>query len=105
MTQFKFNVGASSQSLTGNLTWNANSSLGQLGITDQLNSADTQTCNCNHDDMVPIATANCGTAASQTFSYDPFGNVNKSGSPNSFQPTYSAATNRMTSLPGSLPPP
>jgi len=104
MTQFKFNVGASSQSLTGNLTWNANSSLGQLGITDQLNSADTQTCNYNHDDMVRIATANCGTAASQTFSYDPFGNVNKSGSPNSFQPTYSAATNRMTSLPGSFTP-
>src|SRR5206468_4302287 len=103
MTQFKFNVGTGSLSLTGNLTWNPNSTLGQLAITDQFNSADTQTCNYSHDDMTRIASANCGTAASQTFSYDPFGNINKSGSPNSFQPTYSAATNQMTNIAGFTP--
>jgi RHS repeat-associated protein len=48
-------------------------------------------------------TANCGTAAAQTFSYDPFGNIDYSGSPYSFQPTYSPATNRMTSLGGYAP--
>lgn len=69
MTQFKFNVGTQSQSLTGALTWNANSTLGQLAITDQFNSADTQTCSYSHDDLIRIATANCGTAANQTFSY------------------------------------
>lgn len=44
MTQFKFNVGTQLQSLTGTLTWNANSTLSQLAITDQFNSANTQTC-------------------------------------------------------------
>jgi hypothetical protein len=44
--------------------------------------------------------ANLGdrTAAAQTFFYDPFGNLNKSASPFSFQPTYNAKTNRMTSI-------
>jgi hypothetical protein len=61
MTQFKFNVGTQSQSLTGSLTWNANSTLGQLASTDQFNSADTQTCTYSHDDLVRIASANCGS--------------------------------------------
>ena len=104
MTQFKFNVGTQSQSLTGSLTWNANSTLGQLAITDQFNSNDTQTCNYSHDDLVRIVGANCGTAAAQTFSYDPFGNISKSGSPYQFQPTYSVATNRFASLPGNFTP-
>jgi RHS repeat-associated protein len=96
MTQYQFTV--NSQSNTGALTWNANGTLGQLGITDAFNPADTQTCNYVHDDLVRIVSANCGSAAAQTFSYDPFGNLNKSGSPFSFQPTYSTSTNRMTSL-------
>jgi RHS repeat-associated protein len=104
MTQFKFNIGTSSQSLTGTLTWNANASLGQLAITDQFNSSDTQTCTYVHDDLTRIVSANCGSAASQTFSYDPFGNINKSGSPYSFQPSYSVSTNRMISLPGNFTP-
>jgi RHS repeat-associated protein len=103
MTQYKFTVGASPQSLTGSLTWNANSTLQQLAIADPFNSADAQTCNYSHDDLIRVATANCGTAAAQTFSYDPFGNIDYSGSPYSFQPTYSATTNRMTSLGGYAP--
>ena len=103
MTQFKFNVGTQSQTLTGSLTWNANSSLGQLVITDQFNSADSQTCNYAHDDLIRIASANCASAAAQTFSYDPFGNINKSGSPYSFQPTYNAATNHFVTVPAASP--
>jgi len=103
MTQFKFNVGAQPQTYIGALTWNANSTLGQLAITDPFNGADTQTCTYAHDDLTRIAGANCGAAAAQTFSYDPFGNISKSGSPYSFQPTYSPSTNRMTSLPGFTP--
>jgi RHS repeat-associated protein len=103
LTQYKFKIGAT-QSLTGNLTWNANGSLQQQTITDNFNAADTQTCNYAYDDISRLASGNCGSAASQTFSYDPFGNINKSGSPFSFQPTYSNATNRMTSLPGNFTP-
>ncbi len=47
--------------------------------------------------MAGIATDNCGSAWSQTFSYDPFGNLSKSGT-QSFQPVYyysgQAITNR-----------
>ena len=96
MTQYQFEV--NSQTNTGALTWNPNGTLGSLNITDPFNPADTQTCNYAHDDLVRIASANCGSAASQTFSYDPFGNLNKVGSPFSFQPGYSTSTNRMTSL-------
>jgi RHS repeat-associated protein len=66
-------------------------------------TADTQNCSYAYDDLTRIASANCGSAAAQTFSYDPFGNLSKSGSPFSFLPSYSASTNRMTSL-GSFTP-
>jgi RHS repeat-associated protein len=98
MTQYQFNING--QSDTGALTWNANSSLQKLVVSDAFNTADNQTCNYSHDDLSRIAQANCGTAASQTFSYDPFGNISKSGSPYSFQPTYSSGTNRFSTIPG-----
>jgi RHS repeat-associated protein len=101
MTQYKFNVNG--QSVIGNLTWNPIGTLASLAITDPFNSANTQTCNYSHDDLTRIASANCGSAANQTFSYDAFGNINKSGSPYSFQPTYNSSTNRMTSISGSTP--
>jgi RHS repeat-associated protein len=102
MNQYKYNVG--SQSVTGNLTWNANGSLATLGITDQLNAADTQTCNFSHDDLARIASvtgASC-PAWSQTFTPDPFGNITKSGTI-SFLPTYSPSTNRFLTIPGGTP--
>lgn len=67
-----------------------------------LNSADAQTCTYSHDDLTRVASANCGSAWSQTFSYDAFGNITKSGSL-SFAPTYSASTNRMTNIAGYTP--
>jgi len=101
MTQYKFNVNG--QPVVGNLTWNPVGTLASLAITDPFNSANAQTCNYSHDDLTRIASANCGSAANQTFSYDAFGNINKSGSPYSFQPTYNSSTNRMTSIGGSTP--
>src|SRR5262249_33852990 len=80
-----------------------NGALGQLALTDQFNASDTQTCNYAHDDLTRIASANCNAAANQTFSYDAFGNINKSGSPYTFQPTYSNATNRFVTIPGATP--
>ncbi len=100
-TQYKFSVGASS--VTGNLTWNPNGSLKTLGITDGLNSSDTQTCNYAYDDLLRVTGANCGTPWSQAFNPDPFGNLSKSGT-SSFSAGYLLAdgstNNRIQSLPG-----
>jgi RHS repeat-associated protein len=52
--------------------------------------------------MSRIAIANCGSPWAQTFTYDAFGNISKSGTI-SFQPTYSYLTNRMTQIGSSTP--
>jgi hypothetical protein len=108
MTQYKFNIGATPQSVVGNLAWNANGSLAQLQITDPFNSANQQTCGYSHDDLRRIASVNCGAGMwQQNFSYDAFANLTKSvpqgGTGYSFQPTYNPATNRISSLPGFTP--
>jgi RHS repeat-associated protein len=100
MTQYKFTVNG--QSLIGNLTWNANSTLQNLNITDALNSADTQSCAYLYDDLMRIQSGNCGSVWSQTFSYDAFGNISKSGT-FSFQPIYNPSTNRISSVGGFNP--
>jgi RHS repeat-associated protein len=111
MTQYQFSVGASPQTVTGNLRWNPNRTLQQLAITDQFNSANSQNCTYLYDDLKRIggnATnpgVNCGTSTwQQYFSYDAFGNITKnvpSGSTGvSFQPTYDPTTNHITALPG-----
>jgi len=100
MTQYKFTVGG--QSATSALTWNAIGTLETLAITDALYSSGSQTCSYSHDDLSRIASANCGTPWSQTFSYDAFGNITKSWTV-SLSPTYSYATNQMTQIDGSSP--
>jgi RHS repeat-associated protein len=100
MTQYAFNVNG--HSVNGTLTWNPVGTLSRLASSDPFNSANTQICSYTHDDLARIASVNCGSIWSQTFSYDPFGNLNKSGT-NSFQPTYSYLTNRMTQIGGSTP--
>ncbi len=87
MTQYSFNVNG--QSVVGNLHWNANGTLGQLAITDPFNSQDNQTCNNTYDDLGRISGNNCGSAWQQTFSYDAFGNISKTGSI-SWQPGYNS---------------
>jgi RHS repeat-associated protein len=106
MTRYQYSVGSSPQTDTGALTWNSNASLQKLVITDQLNPADSQTCNYTHDALGRVASANCGASTwSQTFSYDPFGNIMKTvpggGTGMSFLPTYDYTnnTNRITSSP------
>jgi len=100
VTQYKFTVNG--QSVFGNLTWNQNRTLSALSITDPFNSANTQNCAYLFDDLKRLASGNCGAVWSQTFGYDPFGNITMSGN-GTFQPTYSSATNRFTSLPGFTP--
>jgi RHS repeat-associated protein len=99
MTQYQFKL---DKTVTGALTWNPNWSLASLQITDGFNSGNDQTCSYSADDLARLASVNCGSLWSQTFSYDAFGKITKSGS-NSFQPTYSPSTNRMTLI-GSLTP-
>lgn len=63
----------------GQLTWNANGSVSALTVSDPFNANDIG-CSYTHDDLARIATANCGTAWNQSFAYDPFGNIAKTGS-------------------------
>lgn len=100
MTQYKFSVNG--QAVTGTLNWNAIGSLGSLAVTDPFYGAGNQTCSYTHDDMSRIASVNCGSPWNQTFNYDAFGNISKSGTI-SFQPTYSYLTNRMTQIGSSTP--
>jgi len=102
VVQYQFIVDCKAH--TGAVTLNQNGTLSNLAITDPFNAPDNQTCSYGYDDLGRLVSANCGSAAAQTFSYDPFGNINKVGSPFSFQPTYSASSNRMTSLPGGFTP-
>ena len=100
ITQYNFTVNG--QSVQGTLIWNKDRTLSALDITDAFNPSNTQNCSYSFDDLKRLASSNCGSAWSQTFNYDPFGNITMSGT-GTFQPTYSTATNRFSSLPGFTP--
>ena len=93
MTLYKETIAGSAAS--GSLTWNANGTLQKNIITDPFNSANAQTCTYSYDDLTRVKSVGCGTPWSQTFAYDAFGNLTKSGSLN-WQPGYNASTNRYT---------
>jgi|GEM_PF-618452 len=100
MSQYKYYVGTTPQTVTGTLAWNQNGSLSTLNITDQLNSQNSQSCAYSHDDLGRIASANCGSLSNQTFTYDPFGNTTKNATAGTaFVPIYSLSTNRYFSVP------
>jgi RHS repeat-associated protein len=106
LTQYQFSVGSSPKTDTGVLTWNPNGSLKKLVVTDQNNAANSQTCTYTHDDLGRVSSANCGSSTwSQTFSYDPFGNITKTvptgATGTSFQVSYDYTnnTNRITTTP------
>ena len=103
MTQYKFTIGSTPQNVIGNLTWNPNGSMGPLAITDPFNSANSQTCNYTHDDLSRITSTNCGSAWNQTFWFDSFGNITKTGS-SAFNPTYYTSSNQIATLPGAPAP-
>jgi RHS repeat-associated protein len=92
MTEYKFSIGTTPSVVKGDLTWNTNGTLAKLAITDAFDSANAQTCGFGYDDLARITSANCGTAWSQTFSLDPFGNTSKSGNSN-FQPGWDQTKN------------
>ena len=91
MTQYSFNVNG--QSDVGTLQWNTNGTLKQLAITDPFNSLDNQTCGYAYDDLARVAGVSCGSTWWQTFAYDVFGNISKSGS-DSWLPNYNNPQNQ-----------
>jgi RHS repeat-associated protein len=100
MTQYTFAVNG--QSVIGQPTWNSNGTLKKFQVTqDPFNPANVQTCTYGYDDLARVNGANCGSVWAQTFSFDPFGNISKSGNV-SFQPTYNS-NNQYQMLPGCTP--
>jgi RHS repeat-associated protein len=99
MTNWEFDV--STQKETAALTWNANGTLRELSITDGFNSGGTQDCKfgtpsvMGYDDLGRLLSDTCGTVWAQTFSYDDYNNLTKSGSI-TWNPGYSSSTNRYT---------
>jgi RHS repeat-associated protein len=92
MTNYTFTVNGATDS--GALTWNPNWTLSQLAITDDINSGGSQTCTySSYDDFGRLGKVSCGSAWSQAFSYDPFGNITKTGS-SQWMPGYNEATNQ-----------
>jgi RHS repeat-associated protein len=102
MTQYTYSVNGKAE--IGKLGWNPNWTLGSLGITDPINSGDTQNCTYSHDDLIRIAGVNCQSVWGQTFAYDPFGNIDKTVTSTgiAWQPTYNLK-NQYQSLSGFTP--
>jgi RHS repeat-associated protein len=76
---FTFNVAAGNPfSVSGALTLNANGSIHSMSISDSGDSSRNQSCVYSADDLNRLSSANCGSLWSQTFAYDPFGNIAKS---------------------------
>jgi RHS repeat-associated protein len=103
MTKYTFTVGSTPKSQVGSPTWNLNGTLRSLAITDGFNSGGAQTCNFGtssvpgYDELGRLLSVNCGSSVwSQSFSYDPFDNITKSGSLN-WAPGYNLANNRALS--------
>jgi RHS repeat-associated protein len=95
MTQYSFTIGATPQTESGTLTWNPNGTLQQLAISNPFNSNDNQICSYAHDDLARLSNANCGSVWSQSFNYEPYGNITKTGTV-AWAPGYNPATNRYT---------
>jgi RHS repeat-associated protein len=102
MTNWTFQVGSTLATETGALTWNPNGTLNNLALTDGFNAGGTQTCYFNpssgsgmgYDDLGRLLNDNCGSAIwAQTFSYDQYDNLTKSGSM-AWSPGYSSSTNQ-----------
>jgi RHS repeat-associated protein len=100
LNTFTYNVGAAGTNEAGVINYNSgNNTLASLQITDGFNTGNNQTCTYGYDDMLRLNSDSCNSVWSQTFSYDRYGNVTKSGSI-SFMPGYSPSSNHYTSVQG-----
>jgi RHS repeat-associated protein len=106
MKTYTFTVGSTPKSIAGTLTWNSNGTLRTLAITDGFNSGGTETCNygtsttMGYDDLGRLLSVDCSSspAWAQTFSYDQYDNITKTGSISwACASCYDATTNRYNS--------
>jgi RHS repeat-associated protein len=90
-----FTVGATPKSQTGTLNWNPNGTLGSLVIGDGFNAGGAMTCSFGYDDLARLTTDNCGSSVwNQTFAFDPYDNITKTGNPGTtWAPGYNSANN------------
>jgi len=95
-------AGSSPFTITSGLTWNPNSSLKTMQVTDTNDATKNQSCAYAADDLSRLASASCGGAWAQTFTYDAFGNIAKGGS-GSYTAAYNALTNQVSSGISPLP--
>ena len=102
-TDYNLYVGANNTHprLTSNLSWFPTGQLQQQQFVDTINPGDNQTCTYGYDPLNRLSNTSCGTVWSQTFSYDQFGNLAKSGSI-SFAATYNSK-NQIATLGSTVP--
>jgi RHS repeat-associated protein len=95
MTQYKETINGSAT--FGTIGWNANGTPSSLAITDPFNALNGgKTCTFGYDDLIRVSSTSCtGSIWSQTFTYDPFGNITKTGN-SAWNPGYNSATNHYT---------
>ncbi len=98
-TNFTYTAGSAGTNVAGMIGYNSgNGTMSSLQITDGFNGSASETCSYGYDDVLRLNNDNCGSVWSQTFSYDRYGNIAKSGSV-TFSPGYSTATNRYNNFP------
>jgi RHS repeat-associated protein len=112
MTNWIFTVGSTPQSQTGTLNWNPNGTLGSLFISDGFNAGGSQNCyfgkastqTPGYDGFGRLISADCTPVWSQTFSYDQYDNITKTGSSSWACPTcYNTSNNQYnTSISASI---
>ena len=99
----KYIISVNGVSATSTLGWNANSTLGSLSVVDNITPSENQTCNfgtssvAGYDDLGRLLNDNCSPVWSQSFTYDQYDNITKSGSV-SWNPGYNAANNQYSSI-------
>src|SRR5260370_2956786 len=87
--------------ISDTLTWFPTRQLSKQAFTDTVTPANAQTCTYTYDDLLRLASDNCGSGWSQTFTYDQFRNIVESGSL-SFSATYNN-NNQISTLGSNVP--
>ena len=102
------------KSIGDTLTWFPTGQLQKQVISDTVTPANAQTCTYTYDDLLRLTSDNCGSGWSQTFTYDVFGNMDKTGNMpfvatynnqnqiSNFTSTYDSSGNLLTINTGAL---
>jgi RHS repeat-associated protein len=92
-TVYQFKVGT--QNYNGTVGWNSNGTVQTLTTVDGITGGNpNSTVTYTYDDIGRLSKASDGVNLDQTFSYDPFGNINTTGNPVWWTQTYVATNNQ-----------